>query len=592
VSFISPHATIVEALIAQATRRPHRAAFTVIDSERQVTVTYEELLTRSMAVAGLLRDRGMAQGDRVLLCLPTSVDFLFSCYGTLLAGGVCVPIYPPTSSGLSRWRKQTQIVTRVAQPCGAITAGDARIHMAAVLEQHGEGAFTLTPDDFKIRGSHELNPVCADDIAFIQFTSGTTSQPRGVTITHRALMNNVRALVEGMELSEDDTSVSWLPPYHDMGLVGHIFTPVEGAVHQHLMSPAHFVKKPIRWLSLISETHATQTTAPNSAYSMCARRISAMDRRRLDLGSLRWALNGAEVVSPRTLEQFSQAFSPVGFQKDAFLPVYGLAEATLAATLGPRGGPKLDSVDRLDLAHLGSARPVALDNRTACSFVAVGKAIPGLELRVADSAGVSTGERRIGEIQLRGASIMRGYFNNPQATAEVLAEDGWLRTGDLGYLAQGELYVTGRVKELIIKGGRNYLPQDFEAASLDVSGLRAGRAVAFGAENEQTGTEDIVLVAETRQRGMSDDQLLKHRLGAIAEQLTGICPDRVELVDPGSIPKTTSGKLKRTAVKAAYAKNEPLENDRPHPLADALSARLRSIADITLTRFGRLLGWQ
>jgi len=442
--------------------------------------------------------------------------------------------------------------------------------------------------------------VRSEDLAFIQFTSGTTRRPRGVSVTHAALMANIEALVAGMGLGPADRSVSWLPPYHDMGLVGHVFTPVCCAVHQHLMPPQRFLEQPARWLELIGQVRATQTTAPNSAYSMCVTRIPAERRRGLELGSLRWALNGAELVLAETLDKFTDAFAGCGFDREAFRPVYGLAEATLAATFSPpNGGPRVDWVDRHHLAAERVARPMSHGAGGAQAFVSVGAPIPGHELKLvrasaasrrADSAGEPCAEREVGEIWFRGPSVMRGYFNNPGATVEVL-RDGWLRTGDLGYSAGGCLHVTGRSKELIIKRGRNYQPQDFETACLTVPELRPGRTVAFGASNSVTGTEDIVLVAEVRDPARAADPRLVRRVTSVVGEHTGLPPDRVELLQPGVLPKTTSGKLQRGKVRAAYESGVPLETS-DEGLVEALTEGARSVVDLAVARVRRLLGWQ
>ena len=583
--------TITQVLVDQAARRPSGMAFTVTDPRnRATTISYGELLDRSLRLATGLRERGLRRGDRVLICLPTCPEVLSSFYGTLLAGGVCVPVYPPLNpSGIGRWKRRVGAIARVAQPCGAIMANQGRLHMAAVLEQHGQDLFTVSSDQLMERGTGEPEVAEASDLAFIQFTSGTTRQPRGVSVTQASLMANIQALVSVMELEESDISVSWLPPYHDMGLVGHIFVPVQQAVHQHLMPPTAFVRRPVSWLQKISDTGATQTTAPNFAFSMCLRRIPAAERRGLDLSSLRQTLNGAELVQARTLEGFAEAFAPWGFSARTFRPVYGLAEATLAATFSLPGGARVDWVDRQRLARLGRARQVCEGSPGGLAVVSVGPPIPGHALRVVREGGETCAEREVGEVWFSGPSVMAGYFNNPQATAEVM-RDGWLATGDLGYLADGQLYITGRKKELVIKGGRNYVPQDFEAACLQVEGVRPGRAVAFGVTNSYTGTEDLVLVAETARPDCAGNPLLSERVARAVAEHTGLRPDRVDLVRPGLLPKTTSGKFQRGKVRAAYEGGATLQGAPPSGL-EAAGSSLRSALDLASARVKRALGW-
>jgi len=596
----SPPDSIVAMLLHQAAVRGARTAFTVheIGGQNSRRLSYGELLQRSLRVAAALRMLGLRQGDRVLICLPTSVELLLVLYGALLAGGVCVPLYPPVPGhGIRRWKEQALAVARVAQPCGAVVMPHARLHMAALLERVTPDAFSVTP---RVLESARPDPPATilpgEDLAFIQFTSGTTRQPRGVSVTHGALMANIRALLQVMPLTDDDVSVSWLPPYHDMGLVGHIFVPLCCAAHQHLMPPATLLRDPAQWLRLITRTRATQTTAPNFAYSMCARRIDRSRRASLDLSSLRWALNGAETVLAETIDQFCERFGHYGFARQAFRPVYGLAEATLAVTFARHGGAQVDWVHRGHLASSSEARQVPREDPDAQAFVSVGHPVTGHQLRVVDAQGTPCDARRVGQVQVSGPCVMQGYFNNPQATLEVL-RDGWLATQDLGYRDEdGRLHITGRQKDLIIKGGRNYLPQDLEAACLDVAGLRPGRTVAFGATNPRTGTEDIVLVAEARRGfalpslGSRDPRhrLLLHRVDRAVHARVGIRPDHIELVAPGVLPKTTSGKLQRGRVKAAYEAGTRFRSSHSNGVVEDL----RSAVDLVRTRIRRLLGWQ
>ena len=588
---------ITQALLEQAQRRPHATAYRLLgrggDAER---ISYAELLGRSEGVAACLQRRGMAQGDRVLVCLATGATLLATVWGVMLAGGVCVPVYPPQAArGLGRWKEQVRAIVRVAQPRGAVVDDDLRTPMAAALEEHGEDLFTLVAADLVAgqgRGAVAVEP---SDLAFIQFTSGTTRAPRGVAISHAALMANARELIAAMGLGPSDRSVSWLPPYHDMGLVGHLLTPVVCGAEQALMAPSVFLRRPERWLQLIAELGATQTTAPNSAYAICVRRVppsalGELSKGQPSLSSLRWALNGAELVQPDTLEAFAEVFAPTGFDPRVFRPVYGMAEATLAVCFGPPGGARIDRVKRRPLARGGVAEPARAGDVEVQRFASVGPVIAGHELEVRLPDGSGAFERQVGEIHFRGPSLMQGYFNNPQATREALV-GGWLRTGDLGYLADGELYVTGRVKELIIKGGRNYLPADIEAVCHDEPRLRAGRAVAFGLPNRGTGTEDLVLVAEVREPSTAGDLALGQRLAAAVLERAGVRPDRVELLAPGALPKTTSGKLQRARVREAYSAGEGLAAPRPRVI-DPLAERARAWVDRKWFKLKRRLGWQ
>ena len=583
-------ALMVEALVRQAGRWPARPAFTVHGQRGARPLSYGELLERALAMAALLTERGMKRGDRVLLCLPTSVDLLTAIYGVLCAGGVCVPVYPPAGKvGLEAWKEQAAVITRLSQPCGAVTTQALRLHISAVLERGGRELFTLCPPRRPGRGDQA--PVKAEpgDLAFIQFTSGTTRQPRGAAISHGALAANVGALRHCMGFSPEDISVSWLPLYHDMGLVGHVFTPVASGTHQHLLPPAQFLFRPARWLELISELGATQTTAPNFAFSLCARRVTPGQLSRLDLGALRVCLNGAEPVLPETVKTFQAAFGPRGFRPEAMRPVYGLAEATLAVTLSGPGPVRVDRVDRERLAAAGRAEPCQGAAR-GLEISSVGAPIPGHQLAVVHPDGGPCQEREVGEVRVRGPSLMQGYFNDPVATASTLRE-GWLYTGDLGYLAGGRLHITGRRKEVVIKAGRNYAPQDFEAACMEVVGLRQGRAVALGLSNPGAGTEDLVLVAEVRDPRAVTDPGLRGRVAAAVSERTGLRPDRVLLVRAGTLPRTTSGKLQRAALASALERGEPL-TPAGFRLLRGPRALARSLTEKVSARVERILGWR
>ena len=440
------------------------------------------------------------------------------------------------------------------------------------------------------------------DSAFVQFTSGTTRLPRGVAVSHGALAANIRATLVAMPLTEADVSVSWLPPYHDMGLVGHVFTPVACGAYQVLMPATHFLVRPLRWLKLLTELGATQTTAPNSGYSMCVHRVPREARAGLDLSTIRWALSGAEMVLDETVTAFCEAYAPLGFAPQALVPVYGLAEATLCATFGPPGGPRFDWVNRHRLASSDEAVPERAGAADAQAFACVGRPLDGHELRLVDGRGEPCRERQVGEIWLRGPSLMSGYFNNPFGTREVV-RDGWLRTGDLGYLAGGLLHVTGRQKELVIKAGRNYVPTDIEAACLAEPALRRGRVVAFGLPNRITGTEDLVIVAEAREQSAARQAELVQRITAAVADRAGVRPDRVDVVGPGVLPKTTSGKLQRNRVRSAYERGELLSAARGgwrsrvigsavRALPDRALARARSTAELVWSRARKLLGWR
>ena len=560
------------------------------------SLTYQELLGGAMCVARRLRALGLRRGDRVLISLPTSLELIETLYGVLLTGGICVPIFPASATPkASRWRARATTIARVVQPAGAIVTRSLRLHMRSVLALQAEGLFTTTPSALLSQDGEEDLPVTLrpEDLALIQFTSGTTTEPRGAAITHDALMANVDALVEGMSFDANDVSVSWLPSYHDMGLIGHLFTPVRCAIHQYLLSPQAFIRSPVRWLRLISEVRATQTTAPNAAYEICVRKVPPSERVGLDLSSLRWALNGAELVQAGTIERFCRAYEPQGFDPAAMRPVYGLAEATLAAALGPVGGVEVDEIDRQRFTiEQRSYASVGEEEAERIACVSVGRPITGHEIRIATEEGEELGAREIGEVQIRGRAVMSGYFNNPEATHAAFAAGGWLKTGDLGYLDErGLLYVSGRAKELIIVNGENYRPQDFEAAADAVGAVRAGRVVACGVVSEERGTEEVVLFAEVRPSSELEPAEIRRRLIESSVEKVGRRPDHVVLLEPGALPKTTSGKLRRAAVRASFEAGLQLTASRRR-LTEPLSQGLRTLVELAQAHVTSILGWR
>lgn len=548
-----PLPTVLDSLLARADSQPARVAYSLAQrDEIASSVTWSELVRKSLVAASCLVRAGLRPGDRVIVCLATSEELLSAIFGVLLAGGVCVPSYPlSVGQGLDRWKQQMRAIVRVAQVRGAVIGRQSRTQMAALLSESRENSFVLEPAQLRDGSPAQPCPVAPGDLAFVQFTSGTTRAPRGVAISHGALAANVAGIVDSLGLDESIISVSWLPPYHDMGLVGHVFAPVVCGAHQVLLPTNHFLVRPLCWLQLISKLHANQTTAPNTGYSICVHRIPSDARASLDLSSLRQALVGAEPVLAPTLDAFADAFRPAGFSRSAFRPVYGLAESTLAVAIAPPGGVAIDYVSRSNLSESSHAAPAEQGTSDALPFVAVGRALPGHELRVVDSKGVACEDRRVGEIQVRGPSLMQSYFNDPTATRDAI-DDGWLRSGDLGYLAGGSLHVTGRIKELVIKAGRNFVPADIEAACENDPAIRRGRVVAFGIPNPQSGTEDVVIVAEARDRLWVRSPVIAQRIAALVTERAGVRPDRVEVVAPGVLPKTSSGKLQRGRVKAAW----------------------------------------
>ena len=540
------------------------------EDQRPQVISYAQLLAGASPVAAGLTARGLGPGETVALMLPTGEAFFFAFFGVLLAGGVPVPIYPPFKA--SRLEEYAQRQSRILQNAGArflITFRQAE-KLARLLKPGIpclRGVVTVPELAAETVGRQRILVTAAsrgDQVALIQYTSGSTGDPKGVVLTHSNLLANIRAIGTGVNLQPGDFGVSWLPLYHDMGLIGSWLTALCFGVPIAILSPLAFLSRPERWLWAIHEHRGTVSAAPNFAYELCALKIDDRALEGLDLSCWRAALNGAEPISPDTLERFARRFEPYGFRAEAFLPVYGLAESAVGLTFPPLGRkPRVDRIGRERFESAGAALPCSESDASPLRFVSEGKALPGHEVRVVDDASDEMGERVQGHIQFRGPSTMQGYFKNPTATAAVMRVDGWVDTGDLGYLADGELFVTARIKDVIIKGGRNLYPQEVEEVASEVEGVRRGCVAAFGVSDQRLGTERLVIVAETRETDRSrQDQIAAQILTRVDAHL-GLPPDIVRLVAPQTVPKTSSGKIRRDSCKQMYLREELATRSRP-----------------------------
>jgi fatty-acyl-CoA synthase len=549
--------TLTEALLRRAQATPRHVHLHLRqDDGSDEAFTYQETLDGAISAALALRARGLKPTETVAIMLPTCREFFFTFLGTLLAGGIPVPIYPPIRADqLEEYARRQSGILRNAEVRILVTFKEAE-RLARLLdipslrcvvrgdELVSAGA-SLADIDFQAK---------PDDIALIQYTSGSTGDPKGVTLTHRNLVANVRAIGYGVGVRPGDVVVSWLPLYHDMGLIGCWLFSIYFGLELAAISPVAFLRRPERWLWMFHHHRGTLSPAPNFGYELCVRKVKDEDIEGLDLSSWRVALNGAEPIHPGTLDGFIERFSRYGFRRESMMPVYGLAENSVALSFSPRDtAPRIDVADRTSFEVRGEARPAG-EAPGNLRFVSAGRALPGHEIRIVDHNGELLGERKEGQVQFRGASAMQGYYRNPAATRAAMDGD-WYRSGDLGYWAEGDLFITGRHKDLIIRAGRNVHPQELEKLAAEAAGVRQGCVAAFSVPDREAGTESVVIVAETRekdpQRRREIAAEVKRRVGAGA-----ISPDVVRVVASNTIPKTPSGKLQRDACRRLYLRGE------------------------------------
>ncbi len=543
---------VVDWHVRQHPERPHLLLWS--ESGEEPTLTYGALADLAKRVAGGLRRWGLEPGDRVAIMLPTGPDFFQAFLGVLYAGGVPVPIYPPMRMAQleDHLRRQATILNS-AQAVMLITVAEAR-PVAGLLRSLASDLRSVDSVEGLLAAEPASLPATAapDSTALLQYTSGSTGDPKGVVLSHDNLLSNIRAMGHAMEVTAADVFVSWLPLYHDMGLIGAWLGSLYYAAPLVIMSPLAFLARPERWLWAIHRHRATLTAAPNFAFELCLRKIDDDDIAGLDLGSLRMVANGAETVIPSTIRRFTERFSRYGFRPEAMAPVYGLAENSVGLTFPPPGRPPIvDRVRRDALTRRGEAVPAAADDPDAVEFVACGRPLVGHQTRIIGATGHEVAERREGRLQWCGPSATRGYFRNPAKTRE-LCVDGWLDSGDLAYMAGGDLYITGRVKDIIVRAGRNIYPHEVETLVGEIDGIRKGCVALFGSTEPRTGTERIVLMAETRE---TDETALAHLRETAAEAATDLLttpPDEVVLAPPHTVPKTSSGKLRRAAAREIY----------------------------------------
>jgi fatty-acyl-CoA synthase len=537
-------APTLNSLLERAAGYPDTGLRILDRQERALWYPWSEILRRARRVAGGLQNSGVFPGDRVALIYPTCVEFFDAFFGVLLAGAVPVPLYPPVRLGrLEEYDGRTTAMLRAVQARMVLADRRVRRLLGPAIEGAGPDLGCQTTESLTDSILQTQTPT-TDDLALVQFSSGTTVDPKPVALSHRAV---VAQTVRLNAFWPDGNGVvhggaSWLPLYHDMGLIGCVFPALERPAVLTLLPPELFVARPASWLRAISRHGATVSPAPNFAYGLCVDKIRDEEMEDVDLSSWRVALSGAEPVAPRVLRAFQERFSKWGLRSDALTPVYGLSEAALAVTFSPVERPFTSR--RFDRDQL-AASDRAVEDPHGLEIVSLGRPLPGFELRIVDRDRRDLPPNRLGRVLVRGPSMMEGYLGRVRATAEVL-RDGWLDTGDLGFVADGELYLSGRAKDVLILRGRNHSPVEVEHAVDRVEGVRVGCVAAVSYLPEDADTEVLVVLVESRQGELLErfPQIAGAAAGAV-RAATGLEPDHVAVLEAGTLPRTSSGKIRR-----------------------------------------------
>ena len=560
-------------LLAAARGKDRHIRF--IDGEHdESTVTFSDLWDRATAMLGSLQSKGMRQGDELVIFSNSNESFVIAYWAAILGGIVPVPV----AVGISDEHRH-KLIRIVSQLHRATLFTESQLlerlldfskqeqldDMTAFL-----GSRTAIMDDVESGHSGELCAPSPDDIAFIQYSSGSTSDPKGVCLTHRNVCTNMRAIVEGLQWTEDDQSLSWVPLTHDMGLIGYHLSVLAAGMNQAIMDTNVFVRRPLLWMIKAAEVHATQLCSPNFGYKHFLKMFERKGLPDLDLSCVKLLLNGAEPISYSLCEEFLDALAPHGLQRNAMLPVYGLAEATVGVSMPALG----DECSRITVhrhsLQVGEPYEAAEPGESdAVSFVIVGRAIRDVDIRIADDADELLADGRVGNIQIRGASVTERIYGDSDATDELFSADGWLRTGDCGVIVDGQLVITGRSKDIIIVNGQNYYPHDIEEIAAEVESLDLGKVVVGGTRTRVSQTEELLVFTLFR-RDLDTFKLLADKVRIRIGEQTGLEVDHV--IPVRNIPKTTSGKIQRAALLNAYLDGEfdaVLEKLAPMALGEA-----------------------
>jgi fatty-acyl-CoA synthase len=565
--------TLVSCLANTPRGMAHGFRFRSLDAPERY-FAFEQLELAATRRAAQLQQLDVQQGDRIALVIGDPAEFVLSFIAATVAGIVPVPIYPRASfKAKNAYVDTVRHIVRVSGAKLLLTTQTTKPVLEEVFIADpalAQIARLVTTEELSALPSERFSQptIRPHDLCFLQFTSGSTSLPKGVMVSHGNLVANARAFLgpTGVNATLDDLTVTWLPLYHDMGLIGFVLGAIVCHLPSVLMPTEAFGRRPNIWLETLHQAGGTLTFAPNFAYALATKRARDKDLEGLDLSRVRLAGCGAEPINPKVMHEFAERFARCGFRREALLPAYGMAEATLAITFHPRDTPFV--TDRVSAAALRNALATpAADGDDAVELVSCGKAFPGHELKIVDEHGETLGERHVGEIWTRGPSVTHGYFDNAEATAASFS-DGWLHTGDLGYVAAGNLYVCGRLKDLIIIRGANFYPQDLEWAVAELDGVRRDNVVAFSVL--RAGEETLVICAEANS---SDAPALRKAIASKVAETAGITVGHVAVVKVGSLPKTSSGKVQRRRTKSLFETSGLEEHTEAHS-ADVIRTAL------------------
>jgi len=546
--------SLLEVLERQVDLHPGKVHITLLAEEGPQRISYGRLHVESLKAAARLRAMQLEPGQTVAIMLPTGADYFFCFMGILYCGAIPLPLYPPARpSQIEEHIRRHRKIMANAEAAILVTVPAVKAVGRLLKSQVPELRKIVTVDDLYAERPEPIAPrQTLNDTAFLQYTSGSTGDPKGVILSHGNLLTNIDIMGRVCRVTPADVFVSWLPLYHDMGLIGAWFGSLCHGCRLVVMSPLSFLARPQRWLQAIHQYAGTISASPNFGYEICATRLRDSDLEGLDLHTWRLALNGAETVVPDTLRRFIRRFQPYGFDAKALTPVYGLAETTLGLGFPELGrGIRIDRIRRDTFTATGKADAAGAEGPEALEFVGCGKPLPGHQIRIVDSRGRELPEREEGQLQFTGPSSSSGYYRNPEQTRKLF--DGkWLNTGDLAYIAAGEVYLTGRKKDVIIRGGRNIYPHELEEVVGNIEGIRKGCTAAFAAHQRDGPSERLVVLTESRMTGDKDLARLQKEIKAVTVDLLGLAPDDIVIGAPGTVLKTSSGKIRRSACRQLY----------------------------------------